>query len=583
LARYFKFAANRIMSATPPLLSFQDWTLAFPDGQGGTRCVVDGLSLQLVAGETLGIVGESGAGKSLTALSVMALLPKEATVLRGDIYWRGNLQLSALSERALNRYRGRDIGMIFQEPLSSLNPVMRCGEQIAESLRLHQQLSRAEARSGTLEWLEKVQLRDPERIWSAFPHELSGGQRQRVMIAMALCNEPALLIADEPTTALDVSVQRAILDLLKQLQAETGVAMLFISHDLGVIREMAKRVLVMRAGKLVEEGPVAEVLQHPKAAYTKGLLACRPSLKTRLRRLPVIADFETTAERSPADLMVQYQEGAGAYHQRQEMLAQQPKLIEAEDLSVWFPQARKWWGKPTDYLKAVDAVDIQLRVGERLGLVGESGSGKTTLGRALLRLVDARTGSIRYAGKDLLQLSTKALRPLRPQLQMVFQDPFNTLNPRHTVRRMLTEPLDVYRPALSRADKEERVRRLLQRVGMDATVLDRRPAAFSGGQRQRIGIARALLLEPKLLVCDESVSALDVSVQAQVLNLLKNLQSEMGFSMLFITHDLGVVKFIADRVAVMQAGRIVEEAPVEELFARPQQAYTKTLLAAVLE
>ncbi|RMF04449.1 MAG: ABC transporter ATP-binding protein [Bacteroidetes bacterium] len=566
----------------PPLLQFEDWTLAFPRAAGGLRPVVDHLSFELAAGQTLGIVGESGSGKSLTALSVMQLLPKSAQVQAGRIIWQGHTVLSDLSERAMNSYRGRRIGMIFQEPLSSLNPVMRCGEQIAESLRLHQQLSKAAAKTQTLRWLAKVQLRDPARVWKAFPHELSGGQRQRVMIAMALCNEPDLLIADEPTTALDVSVQRTILDLLKNLQADLGLTMLFISHDLGVIRELADQVLVMRHGKVVERGRMADVLQQARAAYTRGLLACRPSLSRRLYRLPVIADFEDQPAAKPAELLLKYREPPQVYTERQATLASRPSLMVVENLSVWFPKAKNWLGQPTDYVKAVDEVSLQIRQGERLGLVGESGSGKTTLGRALLRLSEARSGRIIYQGQDILSLSAKALRPLRPQLQMVFQDPFTTLNPRHSIGRMLHEPLAVYRKDLSKSDREARVLALLERVGLERDVLERKPAAFSGGQRQRIGIARALLLEPRLLVCDESVSALDVSVQAQVLNLLKDLQEAFGFSMLFITHDLGVVKFIADRVAVMQQGKIVEAAAVETLFADPQEEYTQRLLRAVL-
>lgn len=543
---------------------------------------VQHLDFELQAGESLGIVGESGSGKTLTALSVMQLLPKKAQS-NGEIWWKGNTRLDQLKGSSLNKIRGRQIGMIFQEPLSSLNPVMPCGEQIAEVLREHLALDRKKARQRTMEWLAKVELADPERIYRAYPHELSGGQRQRVMIAMALSAEPELLIADEPTTALDVTVQRAVLDLIKKLQAELGIAVLFISHDLGVIREVADRVMVMQDGHKVEEGRVNTLFSSPQHPYTKGLLNCRASTHQQLRRLPTVHDFLTKGKEELSRFMVDLNLAEKEITDRKAYLKAQPIILKVAELQVWYTARKNWLGQTTGYVKAVDDVSFRLRAGECLGIVGESGSGKTTLGKAILRLLPTRGGEIWFGDHLLTKLNEHELRPLRPDLQMVFQDPFSSLNPKFTIHQLLREPLLIHHGDQSAEIHNARIVEVLQQVGLDSTILSRYPKDFSGGQRQRIGLARALLLRPKILVCDESVSALDVSVQAQVLNLIKELQETYAFSLLFISHDLAVVRFIADRVLVMQKGKMVEIGPTDKLFKAPQEAYTRQLLDAVLD
>ncbi|MEM1216957.1 MAG: ABC transporter ATP-binding protein [Bacteroidota bacterium] len=569
------------ISPSTDLLTLTDWQVRFPaTAERATFAAVKGVSFAVGAGESLGIVGESGSGKSLTALSILKLLPK-AAASAGEIHWRGQA-IHALKEPAMNSIRGRQVSMIFQEPLSSLNPVLRCGEQVAEGLRTHFKCSKSEAKARTLAWLERVQLHDPQRVWSAFPHELSGGQRQRVMIAMALSTEPQLLIADEPTTALDVQVQRAILDLIQALQRELGLAILFISHDLAVVKEICQSVVVMRHGEVLEAGEVQQVFTQPQHPYTKGLLACHPSLTIPQRRLPTIAAFEQQPDLSPAAIIAQLRAAPGAYAQRQAFLRAAPTVLRVVNLRVWYASQRNFWGKATAHVKAVDDVSFDLRKGEIMGIVGESGSGKTTLGKAILRLVPIRSGAVWYEQQPLHQLSERELRPLRPNLQMVFQDPFNSLNPRMTIGQTLAEPLRIHQPTWSATERQARIESLLAKVGLTSDVLHRYPTAFSGGQRQRIGIARALLLEPDLLICDESVSALDVSVQAQVLNLLKDLQAELGFSLLFISHDLAVVKFLADRIMVMEKGKVVELNDTESLFAQPEMPYTQRLLASII-
>ncbi len=564
------------------LLRFVNWTIGFSTDSGEEKLAVQQLDFSLNAGESLGIVGESGSGKTLTALSVMQLLPKKAQS-RGEIWWKGDTRLDQLKGAGLNKIRGKQIGMIFQEPLSSLNPVMPCGEQIAEVLREHLSLDKKSARQRTLEWLGKVELQEPERIYRAYPHELSGGQRQRVMIAMALCAEPELLIADEPTTALDVTVQRAVLDLIKKLQAELGIAILFISHDLGVIREVADRVMVMQDGHKVEEADVATIFSAPEHSYTKGLLNCRANTRQQLRRLPTVQDFLSKDQKELSLFMEHLNLSEQELTDRREHLQTKETILNVVDLQVWYTAQKNWWGKTTEYVKAVDEVSFALRAGECLGIVGESGSGKTTLGKAILRLLPARSGEIWFDDHLLTNLNEHELRALRPDLQMVFQDPFSSLNPKFTIHQLLREPLLIHHRDQPSETHDARIVEVLHQVGLDETVLSRYPKDFSGGQRQRIGLARALLLRPKVLVCDESVSALDVSVQAQVLNLIKELQEAYEFSLLFISHDLAVVRFIADRVLVMQNGKMVEIAPTDELFKVPKQAYTRQLLDAVLD
>lgn len=570
------------VSHNDALLRFTQWTIGFSSANGDEKIAVEQLGFELGKGESLGVVGESGSGKTLTALSVMQLLPGSANA-KGEIWWKGNTRLDQLSEPALNSIRGKEIGMIFQEPLSSLNPVMPCGEQIDEVLRKHLALDKKSAKQKTLEWLGKVELREPERIYRAYPHELSGGQRQRVMIAMALCAEPELLIADEPTTALDVTVQRAILDLIKRLQVELGIAILFISHDLGVIRGIADRVMVMQNGHKVEEAKVAQIFSNAQHPYTKGLLNCRATTSEQLRRLPTVQDFLSKNKQELSLFMDGLKLSEKEMIDRRDHLSSQEAIVEVTDLSVWYSAQRNWLGQTTEYVKAVDQVSFSLRRGECLGIVGESGSGKTTLGKAILSLLPIRSGGVVFEGHQLTSLSEQELRPLRPDLQMVFQDPFSSLNPKLTILQLLEEPLLIHDPNKTPAIRNNRILEVLEQVGLDETVLSRYPKAFSGGQRQRIGLARALLLRPKVLVCDESVSALDVSVQAQVLNLIKDLQDTYQFSLLFISHDLAVIRFIADRVLVMQKGKMVEIGTTDELFSAPKETYTRKLLDAVLD
>lgn len=570
------------VSHNDALLRFTQWTIGFSSANGDEKIAVEQLEFELGKGESLGVVGESGSGKTLTALSVMQLLPGSANTT-GEVWWKGDTRLDQLSEPELNSIRGKQIGMIFQEPLSSLNPVMPCGEQIDEVLRKHLGLDKKSARQKTLEWLGKVELREPQRIYSAYPHELSGGQRQRVMIAMALCAEPELLIADEPTTALDVTVQRAILDLIKRLQAELGIAILFISHDLGVIREIADRVMVMQNGHKVEEAKVTAIFSNAHHPYTKGLLNSRATTSERLRRLPTVQDFLSKNQQELSVFMDDLKLSEKEMIDRRGHLSSQEAIMEVTDLRVWYSVRHNWLGQTKEYVKAVDQVSFSLRRGECLGIVGESGSGKTTLGKAILSLLPIRSGGVAFENQLLTNLSEQELRPLRPDLQMVFQDPFSSLNPKLTILQLLEEPLLIHYPNKTPTIRNNRILEVLEQVGLDETVLSRYPKAFSGGQRQRIGLARALLLRPKVLVCDESVSALDVSVQAQVLNLIKDLQDTYQFSLLFISHDLAVVRFIADRVLVMQKGKMVEIGTTDELFNTPKEAYTRRLLDAVLD
>ena len=506
------------------------------------------LSLAIAPGEVLALVGESGSGKSVTALHTIGLLPDAASAeCRATVFQPAGepaIDLTGLTEREWNGLRGRRIGMIFQEPMSALNPTLRCGEQVAEVIRRHRKLRSAAAEKRALDWLRRVRLPDPERIYRAYPHEISGGQRQRVMIAGALAAEPQLLIADEPTTALDLSVQAEILDLLKKLQTEMGLGMLFITHDLGVVRRIADRVLVMQNGRAVERGTVAEVLDSPREAYTRKLLAARP----RPKGIAV-------AESSPDP----------------------PPVLAVEGLRVEFSWRTGWFG-PVNRLRAVDDVSFALAAGRTLGVVGESGSGKTTLGRAIVRLLPPTGGRILFQGQELTALSAAELRPLRPKLQMIFQDPFASLDPRWTVGATLTEVLRTG----SRADRRQRAQNMLLRVGLEAMHYDRLPKELSGGQRQRLNLARALLLEPELLICDEVTSALDLSVQARILDLLRELQAEFNFACLFISHDIGVVRAISDAVLVMQNGRVVERGPTERVLDRPTAAYTRMLLASEL-
>lgn len=568
-------------SAENRLISFKNWSVSFSEANGEILQAISSLNLDIGEGESIGIVGESGSGKSMTALSIMQLLPRSAKT-DGDIIWNGKVALHSATEEQLQKLRGGDIGMIFQEPLSSLNPVMRCGQQVVEQLIHHQNCSGKEALRLTMSWFSKVQLNDPKRVADSYPHQLSGGQRQRVMIAMALCTSPKLLIADEPTTALDVTVQYAILKLINELVDELGIAVIFISHDLAVVRRIAKRVIIMRKGEMVESGLVKDVFKNPKHTYTKGLLACHPPLNKRLKRLATVKDFTARDESEHDAFLAGLVEPVKDLKERHGFLADAPAILVLDAIDVTYVKSRNWLGGVTEQLKAVNKISFSLKRGECLGVVGESGSGKTTLGKSILRLVNIENGSIFFDNKDITNLPRADFRRIQPKLQMVFQDPFNSLNPKLKIGDLLREPLLVHYSNLTKAEQDARMLDVIKQVGLDESVLSRYPKAFSGGQRQRIGIARALLLEPEVLICDESVSALDVSVQAQVLNLIKSLQRKYGFSLIFISHDLSVIKFIADRILVMKEGEMIELAETETLFSDPKEEYTKQLIGAIL-
>ncbi|MEP3815211.1 MAG: ABC transporter ATP-binding protein [Nitratireductor sp.] len=528
-----------------PLISVRDLSVAFSQDEKQSLAV-DRVSFDIGRGETVALVGESGSGKSVTALSVLKLLPyPAASHPSGEILFDGQDLLGA-KEQALRRIRGRDITMIFQEPMTSLNPLHSIEQQVGEVLKLHQGMSDTAARARTLALLEEVGIREPEKRLGAYPHQLSGGQRQRVMIAMALANEPQLLIADEPTTALDVTVQAQILELLDELKRKNGMSMLFITHDLGIVRRIADRVCVMTKGRIVEAGPTQEIFDNPQHDYTRHLLAAEPK-----------------GEPPPADAAAR-------------------QVMSGDDIRVWFPIKKGFMRRTVDYVKAVDGVDITLRAGQTVGVVGESGSGKTTLGLALCRMI-ASQGGIRFGERAINALSFKEMRPLRRELQIVFQDPFGSLSPRMSVAEIIEEGLSIHEKALSADERDRRVVAVLDEVGLDPQTRFRYPHEFSGGQRQRIAIARAMVLKPKFVMLDEPTSALDMSVQAQVVDLLRDLQKRHDLAYLFISHDLKVVRALANEVIVMRNGKIVEAGPAERIFREPQSDYTRALLAAAFD
>ncbi|MEL6132331.1 MAG: ABC transporter ATP-binding protein [Bacteroidota bacterium] len=555
-----------------PLLKVSHLHIGFGKA-AATKHVVEDLTFELAKGETLGIVGESGSGKSMTALSIMGLLPPGGKITQGEILFQDGEEtqdFTQIPEKVYRTYRGKRMGMIFQEPMTSLNPVHRCGEQVAEVLRLHKKLSKQDAKKETLSWFEKVKLPRIEEIYASYPHQLSGGQKQRVMIAMAMCCHPDILIADEPTTALDVTVQEEILRLIIDLQAQFGVAVIFISHDLGVVGSLADRVMVMYQGQMVEQGDVKQIFVNAQHPYTRGLLACRPAMGAQPKRLPVLKDFlsEDKAKETRVESKSIRSEGGEAF-------------IRVEHLKTYFPIRNSVFGKTRGYVKAVDDVSFEIQKGETLGLVGESGCGKTTLGRSILRLEEPTEGKIYLGETDLLSLSNAEMRQARQRIQMIFQDAFSSLNPRMSIGSAVKEPMTVHRIGASEAERKERVITLLEKVGLEADHYHRYPHQFSGGQKQRIGIARALAVNPEFIVCDESVSALDVSVQAQVLNLLKDLQDELNLTYLFISHDFAVINFISDRVFVMNEGKIVEQGRPDQIYQSPQSPYTQTLIQAI--
>jgi peptide/nickel transport system ATP-binding protein len=565
------------MSANAPLLEVRGLSIDFHTEDGVVHAVQD-LDFDLARGRTLGLVGESGSGKSVTALSVMRLIPQPPGRIVGGSMRFGGEDLLALPEAAMQRIRGKRIGMIFQEPMTSLNPVFTIGEQIAEVLRRHEGLSRRAARDRAHELLDQVGIPDPRRRLDSYPHELSGGQRQRAMIAQAIACEPELLIADEPTTALDVTIQKQVLDLMGELQVRYGMGMLFITHDLGVIAELAHEVVVMYRARRVEAGATGAIFRDASHPYTRALIACRPRPGANPPRLLTVRDYmdeQGHAREVPAERLRSRPARDPA------ALAAAPMLLEVRGLTTVFESGGGWLGPPRRLINAVDEVDLNLRRGQTLGVVGESGSGKTTLGRSLLRLIEPVAGRVVFDGTDVTALAAPALKSMRRRMQIVFQDPYASLDPRMTVGDILMEPMQVHGLGGSRSERLDRVAQLLVRVGLLPEHRLRYPHEFSGGQRQRIGIARALAVEPEFIVCDESVSALDVSVQAQILNLLLDLQDELGLSYLFISHDLGVIDFIAHEVAVMQQGRIVEHGPADAVYRDPQHPYTRKLLEAV--
>ena len=556
-----------------PILTINDLSVSFRTEEERVSAV-RGVSLAVNRGEIMALVGESGSGKSVTSLSILQLLPTPpAEYPSGSILLHDSgqtIDLLRLPQADLRKIRGNRIAMIFQEPMTSLNPVMKCGRQVAEAILEHKDVSAAEARRQANEWFRKVQLPDPEGIYNRYPHQLSGGQKQRVMIAMAMCCQPALLICDEPTTALDVTVQKTILDLIKGLQQEQQMGVIFITHDLGVVAEIADRVAIMYKGEIVEQGDKHTIFSAPTHPYTRALIACRPALHPKGEKLPVVADFLEGKREAPA-----------APAATEPTRVSQEPLVQVKDLTVKFPTRTNLFGKPLAFTTAVDGVSFDIYKGETLGLVGESGCGKTTLGRTLLRLVEPSSGQILVEGTDITHLKSEALKSFRKEVQLVFQDPYSSLNPRLTIGDALEEPLAVLGLQPSRAERKRRVTELLDKVNLPASTAGRYPHEFSGGQRQRIVIARALALSPDFLVCDESVSALDVSVQAQVLNLLNDLKRDLGLTLLFISHDLSVVRYMSDRIMVMSRGKIIESGPSEQVYNHPQSEYTQKLLEAI--
>ena len=552
-----------------PLLSVKNLSVEFKTKDLYVKAL-KGLSFDIEKGEVLGVVGESGSGKSVTALSIMRLLAQPPGEITGGEIFFNKSDLLKKTNKQMRAVRGNHISMIFQEPMTSLNPVFTVGYQIDEALILHQQMNKRAAREKTIELLDQVGIVDPKGRVNAYPHEMSGGQRQRIMIAMAIACKPDLLIADEPTTALDVTIQKQIIELLKKLQEKMDMSIMFISHDLGVIAKISQRVLVLHQGKIVEKGLTSDIFKKPQMAYTKGLIACRPHLDIKSSRLPMVSDFlegrETELQKLPPK-------------EKKQMSSE--TLLEVKNLKKYFPLKKSFLGKALSYVKAVDDVSFEVKKGSTLGLVGESGCGKTTLGRAILYLTQPSSGNVLYNRMNISKLNKKELKSIRQKMQIIFQDPYASLNPRMTAGASIMEPMIIHKLYSNKEERIAKVESLMEQVGLDKSMKSRYPHEFSGGQRQRICIARAIAINPQFIVCDESVSSLDVSIQAQILNLLKDLQDKLNLTYIFISHDLAVVKFISDQIAVMNKGKIVEYNDSEEIYRNPQNPYTKKLLDAI--
>jgi peptide/nickel transport system ATP-binding protein len=562
-----------------PLLQIKDFSVDFVTDSGVTSAVQN-ISFEINRGETVAIVGESGSGKTVTSLSILKLLPSPpARYSSGQILFsqegKNETDIVKLDEKSIQKIRGNQISMVFQEPMTSLNPVKTCGKQVMEAIRTHYNISKKEARKRTISLFEKVKLPDPQSIVDRYPHEISGGQKQRVMIAMAISCNPSLLIADEPTTALDVTVQKTILQLIKDLQKEQNMSVIYITHDLGLVSEIADRVIVMYKGKVVESGPIKEIFLDPQNPYTKALLACRPDSSAKGKRLPVVGDFleDAGGDAKPETIF-------SKAHRNDNFHAAQT-ILSVKNLKVYFPVKRNFFGKILKVFKAVDDVSFEVKKGETVGLVGESGCGKTTLGRSILRLIEPTSGAIYLNDKNIGNIPEGQFRKMRKDIQIIFQDPYGSLNPRLTIGEAINEPMKIHGILPNQKQRKEKIIDLLEKVDLKPEYFNRYPHEFSGGQRQRICIARALGLNPEFIICDESVSALDVSVQAQVLNLLSELKEELGFSCVFISHDLGVVHYISDRIIVMNKGKIEEEGAADAIYFNPQKEYTQRLIAAI--
>ena len=554
------------------LLEIKDLVLSF-QSNNKSKEVIHGISYYVDKNEVLGIVGESGSGKSVSSLAIMGLLPKHVSTIDSGTIIFNTKDLTKTSSKEFQAIRGNDIAMIFQEPMSSLNPSMTCGKQVLEIILQHTSITKVEAKLEVISLFTKVKLPDPETIYKKYPHEISGGQKQRVMIAMAISCKPKILIADEPTTALDVTVQKEIIELLKTLQIENDMSIIFISHDLSLVSEIADRILVMYKGNIVEQGKTIDVFENSQHSYTKALIGSKPSLNLRLQQLPTITNFINNK------ILSQEVTNKDRVANHKKLYNKNP-LLEIINLEKEYISKAGFFGKPTKF-KAVVDVSFKLYEGETLGLVGESGCGKSTLGNAILQLDKATSGTIQYRGKDITKLSPLDLRKLRKEIQIIFQDPYSSLNPRITIGESIMEPMKVHNLFNNQKERKSKALDILERVGLSINHFNRYPHEFSGGQRQRIGIARTIAVEPKLIVCDESVSALDISVQAQVLNLLNELKDKFGFTYLFISHDLAVVKYMSDNILVMRKGEIVEEGEPDSIYANPKKAYTQKLIDAI--